>query len=56
MSCEVCQKPTEARCSGLDVPSLDFCALHAEEHEKSCLDILRGAARIDWIAAREAKP
>ena len=50
--CEICQKPIAARCSGLDVDALGFCADHAKEHEKDCLEILRGAAQIDWIEAK----
>jgi len=44
--CEVCLAQATHVCSGLDVPALNFCAIHAAEHKKSCPDVLRGAAEV----------
>ena len=48
--CEVCGAPIAARCAGLDVPSLGFCANHAREHERECLDVRIGASAVHWLA------
>ena len=47
--CEVCGAPIAARCAGLDVPALGFCAKHAREHERECLDVRAEAAQVHWI-------
>lgn len=52
MACEVCGAPTTCRCAGLDVPTLDFCDVHGDEHARACKDIKRGAARMDRIPSR----
>jgi len=49
MKCEVCQRPATACCSGLDVPALYFCAVHAEDHKRICSDVRDGGARIVMI-------
>ena len=47
--CEVCQGPITARCAGLDVPELEFCAKHAREHQDECPEIKAGKAQMWWI-------
>ena len=47
--CEVCEGPVAARCAGLDVPSLSFCAECARDHERTCDDVKKGFAMIHWI-------
>lgn len=42
--CEVCERPSEETCSGLDTPELRFCAKDAREHEATCPHIKDGTA------------
>ncbi len=48
MDCEICEKPSEATCSGLDVPALDFCRTHAEDHERTCPEVISGQAHVEY--------
>jgi hypothetical protein len=47
--CEVCSEHSTHRCSGLDVPVLEFCAKHASSHEAECSDVARGASQMTAI-------
>ena len=51
--CEVCQKPADGCCSGLDVPELHFCDRHLVEHAAQCPDVKAGRSWISRYATTE---
>jgi hypothetical protein len=52
--CEICElPPVEARCSGLDVPSLDFCREHGQEHERICPEVAAVRATVCYLEPKE---
>jgi hypothetical protein len=54
--CELCEVPNiAARCAGLDVPQLSFCAACAPRHAASCPHIKIGAAQLVKVG-RENQP
>ena len=57
-NCEICGRPGESNCSGLNVPMLWFCEEHGQQHAKICPEVRAGksalttpADRAKWKAA-----
>lgn len=44
--CEVCRAPVTHVCGGLDVPMLGFCAEHAEDHRRVCVELREETAQL----------